>query len=66
MTQWSREYLYTGTEKQKTKPKPLCENCRASFSYCITSYPLELQFCTKKGTDVRQDYWCPDHVYKGE
>ena len=46
MTQWSREYLYTGKEREKLE---VCMNCKNSFKYCdneISSF-----YCSKRQDD---------------
>ena len=66
MTQWSREYLYTGKEK---KPEPKTETCK----HCRHSKPISkkesmhlcgMAHCTLRDKVIAHENWCKHYTKK--
>lgn len=59
MTQWSREYLYTGKEEEKY---PSCKYCKNSFKY--NTDVIDQYFCIKREDDCSPDEFCQAFRWK--
>ena len=60
MTQWSREYLYTGTEKRKEAKAETCRECRHSkpIGKRESMHLCGLAHCTLRGKVIAHEHWC--------